>query len=65
MIVLAFLTDPELVEKILRHLGLPWSAPSLAPARSLPWQPSLKALRPVPSENSVRIASVAVSVAAR
>ena len=34
MIVLAFLTDPEVVGKILRHLGLPVAAPVLAPARS-------------------------------
>ena len=34
MIVLAFLTDPEVVGKILRHLGLPVSAPLIAPARS-------------------------------
>ena len=34
MIVLAFLTDPEVVGKILRHLGLPCSAPFVAPARS-------------------------------
>jgi hypothetical protein len=32
MVVLAFLTDPEVVGKILRHLGLPASAPVLAPA---------------------------------
>ncbi len=34
MIVLAFLTDPEVVGKILRHLGLPYCAPFIAPARS-------------------------------
>ena len=34
MIVLAFLTDPEVVGKILKHLGLPLSAPALTPARS-------------------------------
>ena len=34
MVVLAFLTDPEVVGKILRHLGLPCSAPFVAPARS-------------------------------
>ena len=34
MIVLAFLTDPEVVGKILRHLGLPVAAPLIAPARS-------------------------------
>jgi len=32
MVVLAFLTDPEVVGKILRHLGLPTCAPALAPA---------------------------------
>ena len=36
MTVLAFLTDPDVVEKILRHLGLPVSAPALSPARSSP-----------------------------
>ena len=34
MVVLAYLTDPDVVGKILRHLGLPFSAPALAPARS-------------------------------
>ncbi len=34
MVVLAFLSDPEVVGKILRHLGLPTTAPVLAPARS-------------------------------
>jgi len=34
MVVLAFLTDPDIVERMLRHLGLPFSAPALAPARS-------------------------------
>ena len=34
MVVLAFLTDPAVVAKILGHLGLPTTAPALAPARS-------------------------------
>lgn len=34
MVVSAFLTDPEVVVKILRHLGLPTTAPVLAPSRS-------------------------------
>jgi hypothetical protein len=34
MVVLAFLTDPEVVGKILRHLELPTTAPALAPSRS-------------------------------
>ena len=34
MVVLAFLTDPEVVAKILRHMGLPTTAPALAPSRS-------------------------------
>jgi hypothetical protein len=34
MVVLAFLTDPKVVVKILRHLGLPTTAPALAPSRS-------------------------------
>jgi hypothetical protein len=33
MVVLAFLTDPEVVGRILRHLDLPNQAPSLAPVR--------------------------------
>jgi hypothetical protein len=36
MVVLAFLTEPEVVAKILRHLGLPTVAPLLASARSSP-----------------------------
>lgn len=34
MTVLAFLIDPDVVAKILRHLGLPISAPVLAVARA-------------------------------
>ncbi|MBD3396755.1 MAG: hypothetical protein GF418_14120 [Chitinivibrionales bacterium] len=34
MTVLAFLTDPAVVERILRHLGLAIAPPALAPARS-------------------------------
>jgi hypothetical protein len=34
MVVPAFLSDPDVVGKILRHLGLPTTAPALAPARS-------------------------------
>jgi hypothetical protein len=34
MIVLALLSDPEVVGKILLHLGLPTTVPALAPARS-------------------------------
>ena len=34
MVVLAFLTDPEVVVKDLRHLGLPTTAPAPAPSRS-------------------------------
>jgi hypothetical protein len=34
MVVLALLSDPEVVGKILRHLGLPTTVPALAPARS-------------------------------
>ena len=35
MTVIAFLTDPAVVSKILVHLGLPASPPPLAPARRL------------------------------
>ena len=34
MVVLAFLTDPEVVTKILKHLGLPTTAPAVAKAGS-------------------------------
>ncbi len=40
MTVLAFLTDPDVVGKILRHLGLPTTAPALASAGRSP-QPEL------------------------
>jgi hypothetical protein len=40
MVVLAFLTDPPVVSKILAHLGLPTAPPPLAPAR-LPAQEEL------------------------
>ncbi|MBU1948385.1 MAG: hypothetical protein KJ970_01195 [Candidatus Eisenbacteria bacterium] len=33
MVVLTFLTDPKVVGKILRHLGLAATAPALSPAR--------------------------------
>lgn len=33
MVVLAFLSDPAVVGRILRHLGLPDVAPAVAPAR--------------------------------
>jgi len=33
MVVLAFLTDPGTVARILTHLGLPTAPPPLAPAR--------------------------------
>lgn len=33
MVVLAFLTDPTVVSKILAHLGLPTAPPPLTPAR--------------------------------
>ncbi|MBU1698605.1 MAG: hypothetical protein KJ831_00520 [Candidatus Eisenbacteria bacterium] len=33
MVVLAFLTNPQVVGKILRHLGLADTAPALSPAR--------------------------------
>ena len=34
LIVLALLSDPEVVHKILNHLGIPTCVPALAPARS-------------------------------
>lgn len=36
MVVLAFLTDPSVVGKILEHLGLSTSPPPIAPARPSP-----------------------------
>jgi hypothetical protein len=33
MDVLAFITDPDVVQKILKHLGLPFKPPKIAPAR--------------------------------
>jgi hypothetical protein len=33
MVVLAFLTDPRIVAKVLDHIGLPSSPPPLAPPR--------------------------------
>ncbi len=34
MVVLAFITDPPIVKRILDHLGLPSTLPPLSPARS-------------------------------
>jgi hypothetical protein len=34
MVVLAFLTDPAVLRRILTHLSLPTAPPPLAPARS-------------------------------
>jgi hypothetical protein len=36
MRILAFLTDPEPIGSILRHLDLPHTAPRLSPARAPP-----------------------------
>jgi len=36
MVVLAFLTDPAVLHKILDHLKLPSSPPATAPARPVP-----------------------------
>lgn len=33
MVVLAFITDPKVLERILGHLGLPTTPPTIAPAR--------------------------------
>jgi len=35
MVVLAFLSDPPVTAKILRHLDLPAAAPTLAPAEPM------------------------------
>jgi hypothetical protein len=34
--LLTFLTDPLVIQKVLRHLGLPAEPPELAPARPPP-----------------------------
>ena len=34
MVVLAFLTNPDILRKILGHLGLPTTAPAVTKARS-------------------------------
>jgi hypothetical protein len=39
MKVVAFITHPEVIERILRHLGEPVEPPALAPAREV--QPRL------------------------
>ena len=36
MVVLAFLTDPAVVTRILDHLHLPSTLPTIAPARDPP-----------------------------
>jgi hypothetical protein len=36
--VLDLLVDPDLLDRILRHLGLPTEAPLVAPARAPPEQ---------------------------
>ena len=41
MTVLAFLSDPEVVGKILNHLGLPACAPALGGAQDRPCVHSL------------------------
>jgi len=38
MVVLAFISDPPVVRKILGHLGLPTTPPPVAAARGL-WEP--------------------------
>ena len=37
-VMLAFITDPPVVHKILDHLGLPSEPPLIAPARAPPQQ---------------------------
>jgi len=58
MIVLAFLTDLAVVEKILRHLGLPHVAPALAPVRSAPWQAALDPITPLLFTNGIEASLV-------
>jgi hypothetical protein len=38
MVVLAVLTDPDVVTRILHHLGLPATPPAIAPARRVSGQ---------------------------
>jgi hypothetical protein len=37
-VLVAFIQDPPVIEKILSHLGLPTKPPQFAPARSPPQQ---------------------------
>ena len=54
MVVLAFLSDPPVVERILRHLKLPSEPPHLAPARASRWSSFLLAIpTPVPENASL------------
>ena len=50
MVVIAFITDPGVVRKILEHLGLPTHPPQLAPAR-LPQQHDLDFVDDLPPDD--------------
>jgi len=39
--LLASIDDPAVIEKILRHLGLPVDRPAAAPARVMGWLPGI------------------------
>ena len=39
--LLATIDDPAVIEKILRHLGLPVDLPAAAPARVTGWLPGI------------------------
>ena len=43
MVILAFISDPPVITKILQHLGLPTEPPPLSPAR-VSWEPQLSVL---------------------
>ena len=49
MVILAFISDPSVISKILKHLGLPSEPPPLSPARTS-WEPASFALSPPEDE---------------
>jgi hypothetical protein len=57
MVILAFLSDPPVVAKILRHLRLPTTTPPLAPARGVggtrTW--GLRTPLPLPPEDATAV----------
>jgi hypothetical protein len=52
MVVLAFISDPPVVSKILRHLKLPTTPPPLAAPRDM-WEPESNLLIPPMDEHGI------------